>query len=229
MTTLFALHAPAALHLQDVIKYMRKTGPPALHAYWRRNAWWALEGSHRIAAAHKLCVTPQIIPVGLRSTIIHDTIDVYDRKVSSLLTYYDKHDWWVPYEFKELSMPDKTNKDLIDAYSRRFMLHVCKDGTVTYRDKSIGEKVFNGSALPVFSVDTADEAKWIQVRFCKLQYESHPLMPGKPWYKMFPFSGELDDLDRVRSLFAECYKRMKERNATTAPTRKPRKVRKKCA
>lgn len=110
-------------------------------------------------------------------------------------------------------MTDKTNKDLLEAYDRRFMIHVCKDGTVTYRDKSIGEKVFNGRALPVFSVDTADEAERIRVRFCKLQYGHHPLMPGKPWYKLNEFSGELEDLDRVRNMFAEFYKDMKERNA----------------
>lgn len=138
-------------------------------------------------------------------------------------------------------MPDKTNNDLHEAYNRRFMIHVCKDGTVTYRDKSIGEKVFNGRALPVFSVDTAEEAERIQVRFCKLQYGHHPLMPSRPWYKLFPFSGELEDLDRVRNMFAEFYKGMKERDAKrrqdetaalvskAARSRKPRKARKKCA
>lgn len=141
-------------------------------------------------------------------------------------------------------MTDKTNKDLIEAYDRRFMIHVCKDGTVTYRDKSIDEKVFNGRALPVFSVDTAEEAEQIQIRFCKLQYESHPLIPGKPWYKVFPFSGELEDLDRVRNMFAEFYKAMKERNAKrqrddtaalvsraarTRRTRKSNKAKNKCA
>jgi hypothetical protein len=138
-------------------------------------------------------------------------------------------------------MTDKTNKDLLDAYDRRFMIHVCKDGTVTYRDKSIGEKVFNGRALPVFSVDTAEEAEQIRVRFCKLQYGDHPLMPGKPWYKVFPFSGELEDLDRVRNLFAEFYKEHKAREAKrqqaqteelvskAAKARRPRKARKKCA
>lgn len=106
-----------------------------------------------------------------------------------------------------------TDKDLLEAYGRRFMIHVCKDGTVTYRDTAIHEKVFNARALPVFSVDTAEEAERIQVRFCTLQYGSHPLMPGKPWYKVFPFSGELEDLDWVRNMFAEFYKGMKERDA----------------
>lgn len=120
-------------------------------------------------------------------------------------------------------MTDKTNKDLNDAYGRRFMIHVCKDGTVTYRDKVAREKVFNGRALPVFSVDTAEEAKQIQVRFCRLQYEKHPLMPSKPWYKLNEFSGELEDLDRVRNMFAKYYREHKEREAKTVRTRKPRK------
>lgn len=126
-------------------------------------------------------------------------------------------------------MTDKTNKDLNGAYGRRFMIHVCKDGTVTYRDKVAREKVFNRVALPVFSVDTADEAERIQVRFCRLQYESHPLMPGKPWYKLNEFSGEPEDLDRVRNMFAAYYGKHKEREATASlvskamRTRRPRK------
>lgn len=138
-------------------------------------------------------------------------------------------------------MTDRTTDDLRDAYKRRYMIHVCKDGTVTYRDAVAREKVFNGRALPVFSVDTVEEAKAIQTRFCKLQYGSHPLMPGKPWYKVFPFSGELEDLDRVRNMFAEFYKGMKERDvkrqqdetaalvSKAARSRRPRKARKKCA
>lgn len=138
-------------------------------------------------------------------------------------------------------MTDRTTDDLRDAYKRRYMIHVCKDGTVTYRDTVTKEKVFNGRALPVFSVDTVEEAKRIQVRFCKLQYGNHPLMPGRSWYKVFPFSGELEDLDRVRNMFAEFYKGMKERDAKrrqdetaalvskAVRSRKPRKARKKCA
>lgn len=137
-------------------------------------------------------------------------------------------------------MTDKTKKDPDDAYGRRFMLHVCKDGTVTYRDKVAREKVFNGRALPVFSVDTVEEAKAVQIRFCKLQYGSHPLMPGRPWFKLYSFSGELEDLDRVRDMFAQYYGEHKEREtrreqertaalvSKAARTRRPRKARKKC-
>lgn len=93
-------------------------------------------------------------------------------------------------------------------YARPIMLHVCKDGTVTYRDKSKREPVFNGVALPVFSVDTVDEAARIQVRFCRKMYQSHPLMPGKPWYILTTFDGDVDDLDRVTAEFASFYASM---------------------
>lgn len=131
-------------------------------------------------------------------------------------------------------MTDRTTNDLRDAYKRRYMIHVCKDGTITYRDTETGEKVFNGRALPVFSVDTIEEAKAIQTRFCRLQYNSHPLMPGEPWYKLNEFSSELEDLDRVRAMFVQFHKERKEREATaelvskTVRTRKARKARKTC-
>lgn len=94
-------------------------------------------------------------------------------------------------------------------FERPIMLHVCKDGTVSYRDKRTKTKVFNGRALPVFSVNTVEEAKLIQVRFCRLQYGPHP--QAKPdtgtqdWYVLTSFSGELDDLDRVAAEFADFY------------------------
>ena len=131
----------------------------------------------------------------------------------------------------------RTNEEINAAYKRRYMIHVCADGTVTYRDTVTKEKVFNGRALPVFSVDTVDEAVMIQTRFCKLQYGSHPLMPGKPWYKVFPFGGELEDLYRVRDMFMDFHERQAARKtAETAElvsravrSRRPRKARKTCA
>jgi hypothetical protein len=110
--------------------------------------------------------------------------------------------------------PNRKRKDDIDefvgspiesVFIRPIMLHVCKDGTVTYRDRTKREPVFNGRALPVFSVDTITEAKQIQVRFCSAQYTSHPLMPGRTWYVVSPliFSGEVEDLDRVTVEFAK--------------------------
>lgn len=95
--------------------------------------------------------------------------------------------------------------------SRPIVVHVCKDGTISYR--RAGEPVFNGRALPVFSVNTEDEAMGIQVRFGRLQRVDHPLMPGKPWYVLSrladgtdpAFRGdgtlELSDLDGITAMF----------------------------
>lgn len=104
MATLYAPHAPSQSHLQSVMKYMKTHGSPSLRAIWRWRAWWALEGSHRIAAAKALKLTPVVVPVTLRSRFKHDTGDILpDLRVSSLLTYYDGHDWWTRYSFKELA------------------------------------------------------------------------------------------------------------------------------
>lgn len=86
---------------------------------------------------------------------------------------------------------------------RPVMIHVCKDGTVTYRTRD--QKVFNGKALPVFSVDTVQQAESIQVHFCNLQYVEHPQMPGKPWYRWTAFPGTLEALDDVTSKMREFY------------------------
>lgn len=89
-------------------------------------------------------------------------------------------------------------------FSRPVYLHVCKDGTVSYR--RAGQKVFNGRALPVFTVDNEEQAVDMQVRFCRRQWVDHPQMkPGEGWYKLNEFSGEMDDLDRVADMFREFY------------------------
>lgn len=91
--------------------------------------------------------------------------------------------------------------------SRPILLDLCKDGTVTYRSQ--GEPSFNGMALPVFSVDTAEQAEAIQVRFCRRQYASHPRLLGKPWYRWTDFSGELDDMQAVTEAMHEFYVHLK--------------------
>lgn len=109
--------------------------------------------------------------------------------------------------------PSSPRREKPSDYGRQIMIHVCKDGTVTYR--ALNEPVFNGVALPVFSVDTAEQAEAIQVRFCRAQWEPHPLMPGKTWYRLsilrdgtdpaFRTSGtlEYEDLKGVTVMFRE--------------------------
>jgi len=100
-----------------------------------------------------------------------------------------------------------------DDFQHRFMIHVCKDGTVTYRDAHKRERIFNDVALPVLSVDTEQQAKDIQVYFCRRQYGEHPLMPDKPWYRLSVLSDgsdpalrkdgllEIDDLEGIGAMF----------------------------
>jgi len=109
----------------------------------------------------------------------------------------------------------RTPRQKSSDYSRPIMIHVCKDGTVTYRRP--GEAVFNGVALPVFSVNTPEQAEAIQVRFCRRQYGEHPQMPGEIWYRLSHLgdgsdpasrpSGMLDfeDLEGVTVMFREFF------------------------
>lgn len=102
-----------------------------------------------------------------------------------------------------------------DDMSRPVYLHICKDGTVTYR--RAGQKVFNGRALPVFTVDNEEQAVDIQVRFCRSQWGEHPKLPGQTWYKLNEFAGTLDDLDRVAAMFREFYRAHLQAAKATPP------------
>lgn len=88
-----------------------------------------------------------------------------------------------------------TPKDAEGDYSRAVMIHICKDGTISYRTRD--QKVFNGRALPVFSVDTIEQAKEAQVLFGRQQYVEHPQIPGQPWYRWTDFDGNVESLTGV--------------------------------
>jgi len=93
-------------------------------------------------------------------------------------------------------------------FSRPVLINLCKDGTITYR--TVSQAPFNGAALPVFTVDTVEDAQALQVAFGKLQYTRHPLMSGKtPWYRLHPFSGNVDDLQDVTMRFFDWYESYK--------------------
>lgn len=103
-----------------------------------------------------------------------------------------------------------TNDDL----SRPIKIHVCKDRTLSYRAK--GEPVFNGRALPVFSVDTKEEAEQLFLLTGRLQYTEHPQMPGKLWRKVtlpgaldFKPYLDLSDLDTVTDHLRDRYNLIK--------------------
>ena len=104
----------------------------------------------------------------------------------------------------------RTKEDL----ERPVLLHCCRDGTITYRKR--GEPVFNGKALPFFSVDTTDDAEALQLACCKAQWEEHPQLPGKTWYRDITFSGRLDDLDRMTDRYRDTLAEIQRRRAKGA-------------
>lgn len=59
--TLCAPHPPDAYHLRRVIEFMARSGAPVIRAVWMGAHWQAIEGSHRIAAARRLNLLPQIV------------------------------------------------------------------------------------------------------------------------------------------------------------------------
>ena len=102
-----------------------------------------------------------------------------------------------------------------DHLSRAVMIHCCKDRTLSYRTRD--EKVFNGRALPVFSVDTKEEAESLLTLVGCVQYERHPLMPDRPWRKVNlaknPRLLDLPDLDEVTAILQHAHGLMKRRRA----------------
>lgn len=105
---------------------------------------------------------------------------------------------------------------LFELYSRPIMIHICRDGTISYRDASKNEPIFNGVALPVFSVNTVEEAQTIQVVYGRRQYVQHP-DNGMDWYKISKLEDgsdpasrskpllEYEDLDGISRMFEKFY------------------------
>jgi len=92
-------------------------------------------------------------------------------------------------------------------FDRPVLLHVCKDGTITYR--RVGQPVFNDRALPFFSVNTEEEARNMQVLMCAAQHGPHPdLLTDETWYRHWQFSGEVEDIDTLSDTFREAYERI---------------------
>lgn len=77
MTTIYAIHAPQPAHLAEVIAEMRIAGAPTIEVVDCGDHYVALEGSHRLAAAHHLGLTPILT--------IHDQDEMLD---------ISAHDWF---------------------------------------------------------------------------------------------------------------------------------------
>lgn len=52
--------------------------------------------------------------------------------------------------------------------NRQVLIHCCKDKTLSYRTRD--EPIFNGVAIPVFSVDSKAEADSLLLLVGRLQY-----------------------------------------------------------
>ena len=89
MMMIVAPHQPEEKKLEKVITDMKVMGAPTIKAYFDGEKYCACEGSHRIAAAHALGLTPEIELVGWSDEIAHDMDDVRGNLVSDVLEYLD--------------------------------------------------------------------------------------------------------------------------------------------
>jgi hypothetical protein len=98
---------------------------------------------------------------------------------------------------------------LARALDHAVLIHVCRDRTLSYRARN--EPIFNGVALPVYSVPDKTEAEMLVRTVGSVQYEEHPRMPGQPWRKINldskPFEPylELTDLEEVTAKLDRVY------------------------
>ena len=61
MTTIYAIHAPFSEQLEAVTAEMKERGAPKIEVVDCGDYFMALEGSHRLAAAHALGLEPELI------------------------------------------------------------------------------------------------------------------------------------------------------------------------
>jgi hypothetical protein len=126
-----------------------------------------------------------------------------------------------------MNKPDDMNKPSTHCdLSRPIIIRCCKDRTLTWYKK--GQPAFNDRALPVFSVNTPEEAQELIVTVCRVQYAEHPDLPGRPWRKITlenaldlkPYL-EIEDLDAVSKKLFDTHGTLK----VEAKVRKPKRQR----
>ena len=88
MTTIYAIHGTEADKLAGVIAEMETMGAPTIHVVDCGDHYMALEGSHRLAAAHELGLEPVIV--------IHDQADMID---------ISEYDWFDACNWAETTYP----------------------------------------------------------------------------------------------------------------------------
>lgn len=87
---------------------------------------------------------------------------------------------------------------------REIIIFISKDGTITSAVRGI---VPLDRAMPVYSVNDAEEVRRLQIYLCQQQAEAHPLLPGQPWF-VYPWTGDVADLDDVTEEFDTAYQRL---------------------
>ena len=88
MSILYAPHAPIRKRLAEVVREMIRLGPPTLRAVRDSDVYFAIESSHRIAAAHRLGMTPIIKEVSMADRVRHDFEDIGDRNTVAEIVAY---------------------------------------------------------------------------------------------------------------------------------------------
>lgn len=87
MPTVYAIHAPQADRLPEVIEDMRRMGVPTIRVVDCGDYLMALEGSHRLAAAAALDITPDFVIHEQGEIINIAEFDWYDLGVFSSTEY----------------------------------------------------------------------------------------------------------------------------------------------
>lgn len=78
--TVYAPNRVSRTKLPSVIEEMKRIGAPTIRAYYDGEAYQALEGSHRLAAAKELGLTPVIDEMTPRQWLVnHDLYDLPDK------------------------------------------------------------------------------------------------------------------------------------------------------
>lgn len=91
--TIYTIHHTDPDKLASVIAEMRRLGSPAIRAYNAGDHYIALEGTHRIAAAHSLGLPVGIIEMADDDDMDHDCEDVDSHRVGDLIEYITAGNW----------------------------------------------------------------------------------------------------------------------------------------
>jgi len=102
MTTIYAINKADPKHLDEVIAQMQVLGAPTVKAVWCGDCYRAVEGSHRLAAASKLGLTPILDVIKDTDEISHDCDELSNPcQASEMLEYAGNTE---AYEFDEIEL-----------------------------------------------------------------------------------------------------------------------------